>query len=304
MAGGLLSWLIFHTVMYFFQTPFRAVTQWLLAVFGDVRGIGDYGDGHAFYSKFGALMVLGLLMGFILVLLFSVLNRYRQRKKDSIVFILLRSVMGTVFVFISFLISAMILILCNAYATNVFIDWIPWVLSGCALCAALFFRTNIVIKHILPGVALSGILCFLILLTGRLFGIYSVVLGLMLFGAGAGISFISARKIIHKYYLKFKGEKAEKIAIYKWMSVAGGSKEVSIGSSADATIRMTWDTHPSIKDIHVRLFFDKKNRLPCIKILAADVTCNGVFAKNNEEHLLKNGMKFNIGNTVFQYVEN
>jgi hypothetical protein len=170
--------------------------------------------------------------------------------------------------------------------------------------AVLFFRTNIVIKHILPGLALSGFLCFLILLTSSLFSIYAVVFGLMIFGAGAGISFISARKIIHKYFLKFAGEKPEKIAIHKWMSMAGGSNDVSIGSSPDATIRMTWDNHPSIRDVHVRLFFDKKNRLPCIRIYSNDVTYNGVFAKNNEEYLLKNGVKFRVGNTEFKYIDN
>jgi len=292
---------IFQLVTYFFPAPFKPLTQWLLSVFLDHS---SYCDLHAIYSKIGALLVAGLLLGFTLVLIFSILNKYRQRKKDSLVFILLRSVGGSVFVFLSFLLGGIILILCNAYSTNILIDWIPWVFSGCAMGAVLFFRTNTVIKHIIPGLVLAGMLCFLILLSGSLFGIYSVVFGVMLFGACAGISFISARKIIHKYFLKFKGEKEEKIAIHKWMSVAGGSNDVTIGSSPDATIRTTWDNHPSIKDIHVKLFFDKKKRHPSIKILANDVTYNGVFAKNNDEYLLKNGVKFTIGSTVFQYIDN
>jgi len=217
--------------------------------------------------------------------------------------LLLRSFAGTIFAFVSFLLGGVVIILCKADATTIFLDWLPWVLAGCAIGAVLFFRTNTVVKQIIPGVILSGVICFLILLTGGLFGIYAVVFALMAFGAGAGIAFISARKIIHRYFLKFKGDKDERIAIHKWMSVAGGSNDVSIGLSPDATIRMTWDNNPSIKDIHVRLFFDKKNRLPCIRILSNDVTYNGVFAKNNEEYLLKNGVKFTIGSTVFQYVE-
>ena len=301
MGGGLFAWLIFHFVMYFCPTLFNPLTKWLLSVFNSASGYPVLSE---FYPKIGALLIIGLLLGAIFVMIFSVLNKYRQRKKDSILLIALRSLAGAVFVFISCLLGAVIIMLCNSDATNIFVDWAPWILSGCAMGAVLFFRTNTVIKHILPGLALSGIICFLILLTSSVFGIYSVVFGLMIFGAGAGISFISARKIIHKYYLKFKGEKDETIAIHKWMSVAGGSNDVSIGSSPDATIRMTWDNHPSIRDIHVRLFFDKKNRLPCIKILSTDVTYNGVFAKNNEEYLLKNGVKFTIGNTVFRYIDN
>ena len=300
MAGGLLAWVIFHVVMYFVPATFDPLIKWMLSISGHV---GDLNVISAFCSKIGALFVAGLLLGLILVLFFSVLNKYRQRKKDSVLFIGLRGIAGAVFVFVSFLLSAMILMLCNADATTVFIDWLPWILSGCAMGVVLFFRTNTVIQHILPGLAISGVVSFLILLTGSVFGIYAVVFGLMVFGGGAGISFISARKIIHKYYLKFRGEKEEKIAIHKWMSVAGGSNDVSIGSSPDATIRMTWDTHPSIQDFQVRLFFDKKNRVPCIKIFSKDVTFNGVFAKSNEEYLLKNGVRFTIGNTEFQYCE-
>ena len=300
MAGGLLSWLLFQVVMYFFPAPFSPFTQWLLSSIS----VADNPLAYAFYPKIGSLLLIGLLLGFTLVLFFSILNKSRQRKKDSILFILLRSIAGAVFVFIAFFLSAIICIVSHASATQIVVDWIPWLLCGSAMGAVLFFKTNTVFKQIIPGMIVSGILCFLMLLTGSVFGFYAVVFGLMIFGAGIGISFISARKVIHQYYLKFNGEKDEKIAIHKWMSVAGGSNEVSIGSSPDATIRMTWDNHPAIKDIHVKLFYHRKNRLPCIKILSTDVTYNGVFAKNNEEYLLKNGVKFIIGNTVFQYVEN
>ena len=307
MTGGLCAWLIFQVLLFFFPAPFSQLTQWLLSVFygeaGSEGGVGSYLL-SAFYPKLGALYVIGMLLGFTLVLIFSVLNKYRQRKKDSAVVILLRSIAGAAFVFISFLLSAILFMAVNASATVVFTDWLPWLLAGCTMGAVLFYGTNTVFGQILPGVVVSGILCFLILLAGAWLGNYAVVIGLMIFGAGAGISFISARKIVHKYYLKFTGEKPEKIAIHKWMSVAGGSNEVSIGSSEDATIRMTWDSHPSVRDIHVKLFYHKKSRLPGIKILSNDVTYNGVFAKNNEEYLLKNGVKFTIGNTEFQYLEN
>ena len=300
MVGGLLSWLIFQTVFYFFPAPLSALTHGLLSMF---KNAADNPLVSAFYPKLGAFFIIGLLLGFTLVLIFAFLNKYRQRKKDSIAILLLRSAAGAAFVFISFLLSAIVFIAVNASTTVVILDWLPWLLSGCAIGAVLFYRTNTVFVQIVPGVVLSGLLCFVILLTGRWFGICAIVFALMVFGAGAGISFISARKIIHKYFLVFTGEKKEKIAIHKWMSVAGGSHEVTIGSSPDAIIRMTWDNHPSIKDIHVKLYYHRKNRVPCIKILSNDVAYNGVFAKNNEEYLLKNGVKFNIGNTEFQYVE-
>ena len=300
MTGGLLTWFIFSIFLYFFPSPLKPLTQGLLSALYKANELNVL---SAFYAKLGQHILIGLWLGFILVLFFSILNKYRQRIKDSIAILLLRSLAGAVVVFISFFLCVFLFILCHASSTVFYLDWLPWVLSGCAIGAVLFFRTNTVFNQIMPGVLLSGILCFLLLLTNAWFGIYAVVFGLMFFGAGIGISFISARKIIHKYYLRFTGEKEEKIAIHKWMSVAGGTNDVTIGSSPDAIIQMTWDTHPSIKDIHVRLFYHRKSRLPYIRILSNDVTINGVFAKNNEEYLLKNGMKFIIGNTVFQYVE-
>ena len=300
MAGGLISLLIFQTLFYFFPTFLNPFIQWILSLF---NGAVDNPISSAYYPKLGALLIINVLLGFIFVLIFSILNKYRQVKKDSALILLLRSIAGAVFAFISFILGAIIFILCNAPSTIILLEWLPWLLSGFAIGAALVFRTNIVFKQIIPGMIVSGVLCFLILLTGCLFGNYAVVCGLMFFGAGTGISFISARKILHKYYLKYTGEKQETIAIHKWMSIAGGSSDVSIGSSTDATIRMTWDNHPSIKDIHVKLFCNRKDQLPYIKMFSNDVTFNGVFAQNNEEYRLKNGVKFSIGNTEFQYVE-
>ena len=300
MAGGLLSWLLFKVLLTFFPAPLSPLTQWLLSLFKEA---GDYPLASAFYPKLGALFVIGLLLGFTLVLLFSILNRYRQLKKDTPVLLGLRSLAGAVFVFITCLLSAFLFIPALASHTFPLLDWIPWLLSGLAMGLVLFFNTNTLFKLIAPGVTLSGFLCFLILLTSCWFGNFAVVFGWMVFGGGVGISFISARKIIHKYFLLFKGLKSEKIAIHKWMSVAGGSREVSIGSGEDATIRMTWDDHPSIKDIHVKLYNHRKSRLPYIKILSSDVIFNGIFAKKNEEYMLKNGVKFTVGSTEFQYIE-
>ena len=299
MGGGLLLWTLFQLIILFVPAPFSAFTEKLLSIFSNENVLLQ----SAFYPKSDALLTIGALSGFIFVIIFSFLNKFRQRQKDSLLIILLRSLAGSLCTFISFLLGIIIGMICNACANNIFIDWIPWILAGCLLGIVLLFRTNTEYKQIIPGGIIAGLICFIILLTGGWIGIYAVITALMFFGAGIGVAFISSRHIIHKYYLKYKGRKVEKIAIHKWMSVAGGSNEVTIGRSADAIIQMNWDEHPSILDVHVRLFFDKKNRLPCIKILSNDVTYNGVFAKNNAEFLLKNGVKFTIGNTEFQYIE-
>jgi len=305
MAGGLFALLVYQLLIYLFPCPFESFTKKLVAAFlsGNLENTKLLLK-FLFIQKIGSLLLAGSLLGLILVPLFSYLNKYRQRKKESFVWILIKSALGILAGFLSFLIGAIIFILCRAGANIGWIDWIPWVLSGCLWGLCLSLRTNTVWKHVLLGGAASGLLSFIILFTGKWFGIIGVLLGFMLLGAGIGISYIFARRTIQKYFLKFKGDKTYKIAIFKWMSVAGGSREVTIGQSENCTIRMTWDDHPAIQDIHVKLYIDKKDKVPCLKVLADDFVYNKKTAKKNDEFLLKQGVKFKIGNTEFQYVEN
>ena len=305
MAGGLLSWLIYQLLTYFIPYPFESLTKKLLSAFypGNIENPVSYLQ-SVFYLKIGSLLLAGLLLGFILALLFSCFRKYKRKKHDSTIWILLKSISGALSGFLVFLIGAILILSVKADSTNVWIEWIPWIIFGCLLGICLLLRTATVWKHILLGGLISGFVCFIVLLTGKWFGIYSVLLGFMLFGAGMGISFISSRRTIHKYFIKFKGNKESKVAIYKWMSVAGGSMEVTVGKSENCTISMSWDVNPSIQDVHIKLYIDKKDKVPCLKVLADNMIYNGKIAKKNDEFLLKQGVKFKIGNTEFQYIEN
>jgi len=141
---------------------------------------------------------------------------------------------------------------------------------------------------------------YILMFTGLWWGDYGVLVGFMGMGAAIGIAFISTRRTVHIYYLKYQGTK---LAIYKWMNVAGGSLDVTIGKSADCTVCMNWDDHVSLRDINVRLYVDKKDKVPCLRVEAEHIRYDHSAAVKNQTFMLHNGVKFKIGNTVFQYIE-
>jgi len=126
----------------------------------------------------------------------------------------------------------------------------------------------------------------------------------MLCSAGLGFSIVTKHHTAQKYFLKYKGEKREgEIAIHKWMSESGGSNEVSIGKSNRCIIQMNWDTNEAIADMQTKLYIDHKRNVPMMKVLDGCIIYDGRDAHKDSLYQLKNGVKFKIGNTEFQYIE-
>jgi hypothetical protein len=212
----------------------------------------------------------------------------------------LKGIFGAIGGFVSFLAGSLLAIVCKAAANNLFIDWMPWVLGGCvwALCISIY--TNAVKRTFVLGGMMAGIAGYLCMYSGAWWGHYGVLIGFMVMSAALGIAFISARRTVHTYFLKYRGTR---LAIYKWMNVAGGSETVTIGKSADCTVCMTWDDHVSLRDVNVKLYIDKKDKTPVLKVVDEHIVYNHSAARKNDEFVLHSGVKFKIGNTLFQYVE-
>lgn len=305
MAGGFLSWLIYQYFVFKDALIFESFTYNLLKIFYP-GGIQDI-DGDvltSFMAKIGPLLLIGLLLGFILTFLFSYINEYRKKKIAVIFEILLRSLLGALSGFLAFLLGAVIIILCKANGTSIWIDWIPWLLFGGSLGLCLSIKTTIVWKHALLGGILSGLISFILLFFSRWFGGYAVLLSFMLYSAGLGVSIVLIHRTAQRYFLRYKsyGKEGE-IAIHKWMSVLGGSNDVTIGRSSHCVIQMNWDDDSSIQDIHAILYVNKKSKIPSLRVVGINLIFNGNLVRKNDEFLLKDGVIFKIGNTEFQYIE-
>lgn len=302
MVGGLITWIIYNLCFEFNPFLFEELSEWLLNNFykGDLETDVQFG----FSNKIGGFLLTGILLGFTLTFLFGYINEYRRKNGKIFFFIFLRAVMGAFLGFLSFLIGSIICIYLNAYANNPRVDWIPWLLFGASIALCLSVKTSIKWQHALIGGIISGVLSFIILYSTNFFGSLGVMLGFMLCSAGLGISIVTVHHTAQKYFLRYKHEKREgEIAIHKWMSVLGGSNEVTIGRSNNCVIQMNWDNSENIQDKQAKLYIDKKRNVPILKVLESDMIYDGREAKPNNEYMLKDGVKFEIGNTEFKYIE-
>lgn len=304
MAGGFLAWLIYQFFIFKNAFIFGSLTYGLLEIFypGNLKEI-DTDILASFMAKIGPLLLIGPLLGFILTALFSYINEYRQKKVGVLLEIFWRSLLGALCGFLAFLLGSIIIILSKANGISIGVDWIPWLLFGGSLGLCLSIKTTIVWKHAFLGGILSGLISFILLFFSKWFGGYAVLLSFMLYSAGLGISIVIIHRTAQRYFLRYKGHKEGEIAIHKWMSVLGGSNDVTIGRSSNCIIQMNWDDDSSIENIHAILYINKKSKIPSLRVMAKNLTFNGNVVRKNDEFLLKDGVIFRIGSTDFQYIE-
>ena len=301
MLGGLISWILYHLITFWFPYPFETLTASLMANFyPDCPIVFMH---HTLMLKTGGILLAGLLLGFILTFIILYHNKYRE-KHFSIIRVILKSMLGAITGWVAFLLGVFLVFCSKAEVNIALVEWVCWAIAGCVWGWCLSLRSNVVTLHTMAGGVIAGLIGFIVLFLGKIFGVFTVMFSFMLLGATLSVVFIYTRHIVHKYYLKFQqGNEQVTVAIYKWMNTAGGSRDVSIGKSKECTICMYWDSHSSIRDVNVSLYIDKKDKTPILKVMDNYITYNGTNAKMNDEFVLKNGAKFMIGNTEFKYVE-
>jgi len=303
LLGGLITWMIYQLLIHFFPHPFEPFIRYLIPKF-----YPGYEQNPMLFLqlvyllKTSGFLIVGILIGFIPVYIIANLHRIRQRN-ITVWWVLLKSILGAAGGFLSFLTGVILIFAFQTAHTGILLDWIPWILSGCVWGMCLSLRENVLWKQVIMGGMLAGLLCFVILFLGRWWGSYAVLLGFMALGAVMGVSFISARRTVYTYFLKYQGQQSGKIAIHKWMSVAGGSEEVTIGKSKDCTICMDWDNHSSLRPVNVKMYIDKKYSIPCLKVMDEHIVYDRIIARKHDEYILQHGIIFKIGDTTFQYIE-
>ena len=310
MISGFFTWIIFKFSLKI--TVFFAFIDKLLNIFYPEK-LKELIEGQmllsssvesSFQRKINGLLLVGILLGFVLTFLFSYINDFRVKKGQVLLSIFLRALLGALIGFLAFLIGSIVCILLGQYGNVWWLDALPWLLFGGSIALCLAFKTTIKWQDALIGGLISGILSFFILYTTSYLPSFGVMFGFMLCSTGLGISIVAKHHLAQKYFLKYKGEKREsEIAIHKWMNESGGSNEVTIGKSNHCTIQMNWDNSEEIAEKQVKLYIDPKRRVPMMKIVENGVTYDGRDARKDDQLPLKNGVKFTIGNTVFQYVE-
>ncbi|MCD4730165.1 MAG: VWA domain-containing protein [Bacteroidales bacterium] len=305
LIGGFLSWFIFVLIKDW-DFIYRFADK-LYIFFGPDELDEDYL--LAFRFKIAPFLFVGFLMGFFLSSLFMYIEEYRNKNLFVYGKITLRGVIGGMVGFISILIGCVILILINRPASGSFFDWIPWILFGISIGYILSIKTTIVWKHGIIGGVISIIFCFIMIyiFAGEL-GEYATLVGFMIYGAGLGISIATVRSQSEHFFLKIlQGKKSQGIIpVHKWMSYQGGHNEVYLGRGFACEIQLNWEqNNEEVATKHAKMYINNRSMPVLVSLVKGKSThFNNRFDMNTgKEYELYNGVKFQIGETVFQYIE-
>lgn len=303
LIGGLLTWILYTLIKD--SGLFTGLSTGLINTF--VSGMND--ETAYFIDKISPLFIIGILMGFFLTLFFAYAEEYRRISFAIFGLFVLRAVIGAIVGFLTFFVGIIILLLFKDPYTNIWIDWIPWLLFGALIGVSLSVKTTIALKHGLLGGIISIIFSFIVLygMTPNLGALASVIC-FMLYGAGLGASIATVRSSSEHYFVKILNgtKQGSMIAVHKWMNASGGLNEVYLGKSNVCEIQINWEKGFEIAEKHAKLFINKTRKIPVIVSLVKGKSTmynERIDMTTGKEYDLLNGVTFKIGETLFQYVE-
>jgi hypothetical protein len=303
LLGGLLTWLIHFLLKDYtiFNEFSKSLVQWIVPESNEER--------MYFIGKISPWFVIGILSGFFLSLLFAYAEEYRRLSWPVFGRIILRGIIGAFVGFVSIFLGVLCVLVFNDPYTNIWIDWIPWLIFGGAIGYSLSVKTTIIWKHGVIGGFISILFSFIMLyaMSGE-FGIFTMVISFMFFGAGLGISIATVRSTSEHYFLKILNgtRQGNLIAIHKWMSALGGLNDVYIGKSNVCEIQMNWEKAHDVGDRHAKMYLNKARKIPVLVSLMKGKSTmydERIEMMTGKEYDLVNGVTFKIGETIFQYIE-
>lgn len=300
LLAGLVSWLFMR--LLYSETLFSSLINGMLRLLrptDEMLGVSSM----AFVPKIQSMLLCGILLGFFITLFFSYLIEFRKKDFKVWAQMLLRSIIGGVLGFVTFLLGAVVIILLNKPANCFYTDWIPWALFAIGMAFVLSYNTDIKLQNALIGGLISVLVSFVVLFLGTFAKDILSMFSYMIYAAGLGIAIAVVHHISEKYFLRVSGSVQERdIAIYKWMSVSGGFNHVTIGKSIDCILEMNWDDAPNIADKQVEIYLEN-DRPYCKALEDGTLLSNGQMLQQNQVILLSPGTEFTIGNSLFTYIE-
>ncbi|MBR3286821.1 MAG: hypothetical protein IKI72_03260 [Bacteroidales bacterium] len=293
LVAGLLAWMVLQLIL-----PCHLFD----GLIGKITTLFQRDQVAAYAGKITPLLWGGALLGFFTTLVFSFLSEFRKKTVGRILQILGRSVGNAVMGFLAFLIGSIAIIAVGKVGNCLWLDWVPWLLFGIAVTWLLAVKSEISTGKAVLGSLIAAALTFAViyLIKKDIIGVY----GFMLYAALLGAIIAIVQYASENYFLHVEGSTKERdIAIYKWMNAIGGAHHVTIGSSPDCVIAMTWDKSENIAAKQLELYIE--NDLPFAKALAGGTVMNdnGQTLEEGSVVRLSHGDAFTIGATTFTYIE-
>lgn len=310
IVAGLVSWIIFEL---FGGGLFDGLATSIVNAFfnTDKQNLGIVSDCVA---KVSSLLTIGLLLGFFLSMIFRYNDGAARKGWKSFMDITALSLLTSVVGMAAFALGS--LILCWWLSpTDTIIPWycsIPaYLLFSVCTSLCLTIKSSVPIKSALIGGLLSAFLGFIILyfsnITSRRWGWMNMLLDFVIYGGGLGASLVTVRMLAEKYFLVVTNgvRQGLRIPIHKWMNATGGGNIVTIGMTQRCEIMMNWEKGNKVAKEHAQLYVDHERSQAMMRPLANTVFNMRTNLNSTSKPVpLSNGDTFQIGDTIFQYIEN
>lgn len=265
-------------------------------------------------STISSFLSIGLLLGFFLSLIFRYNDEYHQKEVKTMLKIVGLSVLSAMIGMVAFAIGGLIFSFWVSKLGGLVIPWycsLPaYLLFSVCFAMSLSILSSIPVKNALLGGVVAAIIGFIVLMFSGMSSAQSpwmtMLLNFIIFGGGLGASIAIVRMMAEKYFLIIQNgvKKGTKIPIHKWMGATGGGKTITIGIIADCEIQMKWETSNKVAKEHAQLYVNHTLERAVIKPLEAGVVYNSrTMLTQNSEHILNSGDTFQIGDTIFVYLE-
>jgi len=265
-------------------------------------------------SRVSAMLCIGLLLGFLLSVIFRYNDEYRAKNAMIWLRIVGLSLLTALIGMLAFALGGAILCLLLSAIAPSYIPWycsLPaYMLFSVCVALALTIGSSIPVRSALIGGGVAALIGFIVLclsaLTPDSMPWMSMLLNFIIFGGGLGASLVTVRMLAEKYFLTYTLDGIEKrIPIHKWMNATGGGNKVKIGMTIGCEIQMNWERSGKVAKEHAELYIDHDRMMPVIKSMYAGILFNNRVEMNvGQTMMLTNGDTFRIGDTTFKYVEN
>lgn len=123
----------------------------------------------------------------------------------------------------------------------------------------------------------------------------------IIYAVGLSVVIAKEKPNSDHYFLKVQGAvKTMDIALYKWFR-ANPKAVVSLGKSVDCSLQLSWDLQGNVAPVHAHLTLEKG--IMRLMALEDGVLFRGKPLPVDKKVKLYHGRSFQIGNTVFTYLE-
>lgn len=254
------------------------------------------------------LPLFGLYFTPLLTIVFASLAGYHRPWQYRVFDVLSRGFAVLVFSLLIFIVEFVSVLICDTYDGEFFFDCLPWAAVTYLILFASTTHTRIHDMHSRTMLCVSLAMGVVNALMWNLVGTFDTkrqitlfLFFFILYAIVLAVTIARRLPVSEKYFLHVNGEVKEMdIALYKWLRQTPDAF-VTIGRSVDCQLQISWDTTSDVAPVHA--IIRQRAGLPYLSSVDGEVFIGNNAIEDSKPIRLRHGMSFQIGTTVFTFVE-